>query len=56
MLVNCAAPARIEGVAVLVWRHPVLGQSAIELHTAVKDLETVETVVFQKPAEDIAYQ
>lgn len=42
MLLNCAAPARIEGTAVLVWRHLVLGQSAFELHTAVKDLETVK--------------
>ena len=42
MLLNCAAPARIEGTAVLIWRHLVLGQSAFELHTAVKDLETVK--------------
>lgn len=42
MLLNCAAPARIEGAAILVWRHFVLGQSAFELHTAVKDLETVK--------------
>ncbi len=42
MLVNCAAPARIEGAGVLVWRHFVLGQSAFELHTAVKDLETIK--------------
>lgn len=53
ILVNCAAPARIEGVAVLVWRHPVLGQSAFELHTAVKDLETVKTAV-SRFIEDIA--
>lgn len=45
MLVNCAAPARIEGTAILVWRHSVLGQSAFELHVAVKDLETVKAKV-----------
>lgn len=42
MLVNRAAPARIEGVAILVWRHLVLGQPAFELHTAVKNLETIK--------------
>lgn len=39
--VNCAVPARIDRIAVLVWRHSILGQPAYELHTAVRDLPVV---------------
>jgi hypothetical protein len=31
---NCALPCRIEGSAVVVWRHCLLGQPAFELQTA----------------------
>ncbi len=31
---HCAAPARIDGLALLFWRHPVLGQPVIELQMA----------------------
>ncbi len=31
---NCALPCRIEGNAVVIWRHCLLGQSVLELQTA----------------------
>ncbi len=31
---DCALPCRIEGIAVVLWRHRLLGQSALELQTA----------------------
>jgi len=42
MSMNSAAPARIDGISVLIWRHSILGQSAIELHTAAAAVETVK--------------
>ncbi len=42
---NCAVPARINGISVLIWRHQLLGQPAFELHTAVKDVEAVQAKV-----------
>jgi hypothetical protein len=36
--VNCALPARIDGISALIWRHAIWQQPAIELHTARKDL------------------
>jgi hypothetical protein len=35
---NCALPARIDGIAVLIWRHSLGNQPVIEMHTAQKDL------------------
>ncbi|NEQ28079.1 MAG: hypothetical protein F6K28_55635 [Microcoleus sp. SIO2G3] len=40
---NCAAPARINSVSVLIWRHLVNGQAAIELHTATRNLPLIQT-------------
>ena len=40
---NCAVPARLDGTAVLVWRHLIFGNSVVELQTAAKDLENVKT-------------
>ena len=34
---HCAAPARIEGRALLVWRHPLLGWPAVEFQMAAGD-------------------
>jgi glycine cleavage system aminomethyltransferase T len=45
---NCAVPARIDGTAVLVWRHPVLGQPTFELHVAVKDLDLISDRIHAK--------
>ena len=36
-----AAPARIDRVSVLIWRHLIKGQPALEIHTATKDLQFV---------------
>lgn len=33
-----AVPARFKGISLLIWRHLIQEQSAIELHTAKKDL------------------
>jgi len=41
---NCAVPARIDGISVLIWRHQ-LGQPAFELHIAIKDIEAVQAKV-----------
>lgn len=39
--INSAAPARIDGTSVLIWRHSILGQSALELQIAATALETL---------------
>lgn len=39
---HCAVPARIDGIAVLIWRHPLDEQPAFEIHTAKKDLEVLQ--------------
>ena len=41
--IDCAAPARIDGVSVLIWRHAIDGQPALEVHTATKDLQFIQT-------------
>jgi hypothetical protein len=40
---NCALPARIDGIAVLIWRHLLHHQSVIEIHTTQQDLYVVKT-------------
>ncbi|MBF2000076.1 MAG: hypothetical protein IGS50_23305 [Synechococcales cyanobacterium C42_A2020_086] len=40
---NCAAPGRIDGVAVLVWRHSAQGQPAVDLHLAASDRKIIQT-------------
>ncbi|HIK54231.1 MAG TPA: hypothetical protein IGS37_03595 [Synechococcales cyanobacterium M55_K2018_004] len=47
LALNCAAPARIEGIAVLVWRHPRQGKERLELHLAQTQWKRVETLVTQ---------
>jgi hypothetical protein len=42
---NCAAPGRINGISVLVWRHEVKETPTIELHLAKKDIAVVETLL-----------
>lgn len=37
-----AAPARIDGVSVLIWRHLICEQPAFEIHTATKDLQFIQ--------------
>jgi len=39
----CAAPARIDGISVLVWRHPIEGRDRLELHLAHRDLWVVRS-------------
>lgn len=39
---HCAAPARINGISVLIWRHPIAGKPALELHAAQKDLPQLQ--------------
>lgn len=40
---NCALPVRVDGIAVLIWKHSICHQPAIELHTAQKDLDGLKT-------------
>ncbi|MDX2214986.1 MAG: hypothetical protein SFY66_16985 [Oculatellaceae cyanobacterium bins.114] len=42
LALNCAAPARIETLSVLVWRHTLQTTETLELHTARKSLEMLE--------------
>lgn len=42
MSLNSAAPTRIDGISVLIWRHSIQGQPVFELHTAVAALERVK--------------
>ncbi len=39
---NCAVPARIDGISVLIWRHQLLSQPVFELHTAVGDYQAIK--------------
>ena len=43
--VDRAVPARINGLSVLIWRHLVGGQPAFELHTATRDLKSLQTAL-----------
>lgn len=36
---HCAAPARIDGISVLIWRHLIAQQPAIELHIATHQID-----------------
>jgi hypothetical protein len=40
--VNCAIPARIDGLSVLIWRHHLLNQPILELHTAIAHVEIIK--------------
>lgn len=47
---HCAIPGRLDGLSVLIWRHPLQGQLAIELHTAREHVETVKAKIqFAEP-------
>jgi hypothetical protein len=39
---NCAAPARIDGIAVLIWRHSWQHQPIFELHVAQDHLSSIQ--------------
>lgn len=41
LLPNCAIPARLQGIAVLIWRHQVADMPMMEIHTARADLGKV---------------
>jgi hypothetical protein len=38
---HCALPARIENIAVLVWRHTLQGQAIIELQVSLQDQDAL---------------
>lgn len=40
-----AVPAQLQGIAILLWRHPHQRQSSLELHIAQKDLKILEKVI-----------
>ncbi|HHP7244347.1 MAG TPA: hypothetical protein ACFE0H_06640 [Elainellaceae cyanobacterium] len=42
---NCAAPARINDIAVLIWRHRVAGTPIVELHVALSNLDALQTLL-----------
>ncbi len=39
---NCALPATIDGMSVLIWRHQLLSQPIVELHVGLGDAEAIE--------------
>ncbi|MBD2102564.1 hypothetical protein [Leptolyngbya sp. FACHB-261] len=41
---NCAAPSRIDGISVLIWRHLYQGQAVFELQMAAKDAATIRAI------------
>ncbi|NJO80601.1 MAG: hypothetical protein HC827_20235 [Cyanobacteria bacterium RM1_2_2] len=45
MPLNCAIPARIDGMSVLVWHHPINAQPVFELHMAVQHLQPIRAVL-----------
>ncbi len=45
LALNCAVPARITGISVLIWRHPWLGDPGFELHTAARDTQAVRAKI-----------
>ena len=38
---NCAVPATVHEIPVLIWRHRLLSEAVFELHSAVQDAETI---------------
>ena len=42
LLPNCAIPAEIDGMSVVMWRHQLLSQPIVELHAAVGDAKAIE--------------
>jgi hypothetical protein len=51
---NCAAPGRINGISVLVWRHAIRKIPIIELHLAQKDIAAVEAILPLQPVSSQA--
>jgi hypothetical protein len=47
LALNCAAPARIEGRSVLVWRRVYRDREILELHTATQDVPLITSVLRQ---------
>ncbi|MBE9076188.1 hypothetical protein IQ241_02570 [Romeria aff. gracilis LEGE 07310] len=40
-----AVPAQVGAISVLIWRHPLAGQPAIEIHTATADLAKLKAKI-----------
>jgi hypothetical protein len=45
---NCAVPAKIDNISVLIWRHQLLSQPLFELHTAVGDAEAIKVKLINR--------
>lgn len=45
LALHCAAPARIVGRSILVWRHPIQGREQIELHLAAQQQQAIESLL-----------
>jgi hypothetical protein len=56
LALNCAAPARIEALAVLVWRHTRQTTEILEFHIAKQSLETLERGLQRFSGEDVTLQ
>ncbi|WNN92078.1 hypothetical protein [Gloeocapsopsis dulcis] len=41
LTLNCAVPARINSISVLIWHHSPLGKAILELHTAARDAPVI---------------
>lgn len=42
---DCAVPAQIDHLSVLIWRHPLLGQPAFELQAVVQDIKAIKATL-----------
>lgn len=51
MPLNCAIPARIEGMSVLIWHHPVQAQPVFELQMALQHTQAIRTILQPTEAE-----
>jgi hypothetical protein len=51
MPLNCAIPARIAGMSVLIWHHPVNAQPGFELQMAVQHLQPICTILRSRATE-----
>lgn len=47
LALHCALPARIEGIAVLVWWHPLQGKNVLELHASEQQLSQVKSLLME---------
>lgn len=47
LALHCAVPARIEGIAVLIWWHTWQGKNILELHAAEQQLSQVKSLLIE---------